>query len=57
MSPLRQVFVASTGSVGEAPILVPGTLAEIALALMLATVRHPGWDPDGRNESRDVRAT
>jgi hypothetical protein len=41
MTPLRQVFLASTGSVGEAPILVPGALAEIALALMLATVRHP----------------
>jgi hypothetical protein len=47
MSPVQQLFLAATGGVGEAPILVPGTLVEISLALVLSTVRHPGWKRNG----------
>ena len=38
---VEQLFLATTGSVGPAPVLAPGSLLEIALALALATVRHP----------------
>jgi hypothetical protein len=38
MSPLAQWWTAITGGVGPAPVLAPGALAEIALALALGTV-------------------
>jgi hypothetical protein len=41
MSAYEQLFAAVTGAVGPAPTLAPGVLAEISLALFLATVRHP----------------
>jgi hypothetical protein len=41
MSGPEQLWAASTGSVGPAPVLAPGALAEISLALLLATVAHP----------------
>ncbi len=42
MSPLAQWWEAVTGGVGPAPVLAPGALAEVSLALFVATVRHPG---------------
>ncbi len=42
LAALDQWWLAITGGVGPAPVLAPGALAEIALALLLATVRHPG---------------
>ena len=41
MSSLDQLWAATTGGVGPAPILAPGVLVEISLALLLATVAHP----------------
>jgi ABC-type glucose/galactose transport system permease subunit len=41
MSALDQWWTAITGGVGPAPTLAPGALAEISLALLLATLRHP----------------
>jgi hypothetical protein len=41
LTPVEQVWTAATGGVGPAPVLAPGVLAEISLALLLATVRHP----------------
>ena len=41
MSVLDQWWTAITGAVGPAPTLAPGALAEISLALFLATLRHP----------------
>jgi hypothetical protein len=41
MSVVDQWWTAVTGGVGPAPTLAPGALAEISLALTLATVRHP----------------
>lgn len=41
MSIIEQLWVATTGGVGPAPVLAPGALAEIALALLLATIHHP----------------
>jgi hypothetical protein len=38
---VRQLFLALTGGVGPAPVLAPGALGEIALAIILATLRHP----------------
>lgn len=43
----EQLFLATTGSVGPAPVLAPGSILEIALALALATVRHPLLEPRG----------
>ena len=43
-SSLDQVWLAFTGQVGPAPTLAPGALAEISLALLLATVRLPSAD-------------
>jgi hypothetical protein len=40
LSPVAQLWMAGTGGVGPAPTLAPGSLAEIALGLLLATV---GW--------------
>ena len=42
MSTVDQWWTAITGGVGPAPTLAPGALAEIALALLLATI---GWTP------------
>lgn len=39
-----QYWLAITGQVGPAPTLAPGALAEISLALLLATVRIPMAD-------------
>jgi hypothetical protein len=44
MGPINQWWTAITGGVGPAPTLAPGALAEISLALLLATV---GWVPAG----------
>jgi len=41
MSALDQWWTAITGGVGPAPTLAPGALAEISLALVVATIRHP----------------
>jgi hypothetical protein len=38
---IQQLFIASTGGVGPAPALAPGSITELALAIALATVRHP----------------
>lgn len=43
---LQQWWLAITGGVGPAPTLAPGALAEIAFALLLATVAHPALRPD-----------
>ena len=45
MGIVAQWWTAITGGVGPAPTLAPGALAEIALAVLLATV---GWTPDPR---------
>jgi hypothetical protein len=42
---LEQWWLAITGGVGPAPTLAPGALAEIALAVLLATVAHPVLRP------------
>lgn len=42
--PLEQLWDAVTGTVGKAPSLAPGALAETSLILLLATVRHPALD-------------
>ena len=39
--PLERLWDAVTGTVGKAPSLAPGALAETSLLLLLATVRHP----------------
>ena len=41
MSSLEQWYLAMTGGVGPAPALAPGSISEVALAIVLATVRHP----------------
>ena len=41
MSFLLQLWTATTGGVGPAPVLAPAALAEISLALVIATLRHP----------------
>ncbi len=41
---LQQWWLASTGQVGPAPTLAPGALTEIALALLIATIRHPALE-------------
>ena len=41
MSVLDQWWTAVNDGVGPAPTLAPGALAEISLALLLATLRHP----------------
>lgn len=38
---MEQLWLATTGAGGPAPVLAPGALAEIAPAILLATVRHP----------------
>lgn len=43
MSSVEQWWLAITGGVGPAPVLAPGVLAEISLALLLATVAHPAF--------------
>jgi predicted membrane channel-forming protein YqfA (hemolysin III family) len=42
--PLEQLWDAVTGTVGKAPSLAPGALAETSLILLLATIRHPALD-------------
>jgi hypothetical protein len=46
MPAVEQWFDAITGAVGPAPTLAPGVLAEMGLALLLATVRHPALARD-----------
>lgn len=41
LGPLTQWWLAVTGQVGPAPTLAPGALLEIALAILLATIRLP----------------
>jgi hypothetical protein len=41
MTSFDQWTAAITGDVGPAPMLAPGVLAEISLALLLASIRHP----------------
>ena len=52
MSSLEQWWLAITGGVGPAPVLAPGVLAEISLALLLATVAHPVLAGDRPAEHR-----
>jgi hypothetical protein len=47
MSPFDQWSAAITGGVGPAPVLAPGALAEVSLALLLTTVRHPAVQTAG----------
>ena len=42
MSGFDQLVAAVTGAVGQGPTLAPGVPAEMSLALLLATIRHPG---------------
>ena len=42
---IQQWWLAITGGVGPAPVLAPGALAEIALCVLLATLRHPALGP------------
>jgi hypothetical protein len=44
MAPIDQWWAAITSGVGPAPVLAPGALGEISLAVVLATVRHPTLD-------------
>ena len=44
MSPIEQWWEALTGGVGPAPVLAPGVLAEVSLALAIATIRHPALE-------------
>jgi hypothetical protein len=54
MSAFDQWWAAITGGVGPAPVLAPGALAEISMALALVTIRHPVVSqPDA--ERRDER--
>ena len=48
MSPLDQWWVAITGAVGPAPVLAPGALAEISLAILVTTIRHPALEQGAR---------
>lgn len=41
LSTFDQWFAAITGQVGPSPVLAPGAIIEIALALLLGTIRHP----------------
>jgi hypothetical protein len=41
MSDVDQLLAATTGDVGPAPILAPGSIAEIAALLVLASIGHP----------------
>jgi hypothetical protein len=41
LSMIQQWFLAITGGVGPAPTLAPGALAEVSLAVLLASVAHP----------------
>ena len=43
-------FLASTGGVGPAPVLAPGVLAQTALMLLGATLRHPAVPGRQREE-------
>jgi hypothetical protein len=45
LSPIEQLWTASTGGVGPAPALAPAAIAWTALILLLATVRHPALEP------------
>jgi len=45
MSAIEQWWEAITGGVGPAPVLAPGVLAEISLALFVGTIRHPALSP------------
>jgi hypothetical protein len=38
---VQQWFLAATDTVGPAPVLAPGALAEISLALLVGTIAHP----------------
>ena len=41
LSAWDQRLVAITGQVGPSPVLAPGVITEIALAVLLGTVGHP----------------
>lgn len=41
LSMIQQWFLAITGGVGPAPTLAPGALAEVSLAVLLASLAHP----------------
>ena len=41
LSPLQQLWEATTGGTGDIPALAPASLAQTALALLLATIHHP----------------
>ena len=55
MSGLEQLWTAVSGGVGPTPTLAPGVLAEIALALLLATVSHPATAAIRRRTPRGTR--
>jgi hypothetical protein len=44
LSPIEQLWTASTGGLGPAPTLAPAAIAWTALILLLATVRHPALE-------------
>ena len=41
LSPIQQLWEATTGGTGDIPSLAPASLAQTALALLLATIHHP----------------
>lgn len=41
MSQFDRLFAATTGSVGPAPTLAPGALAQIGLLILIASIGHP----------------
>lgn len=45
MSALGRWWAAASGGVGPAPTLAAGVMAQAALCLLLATLRHPGLGP------------
>jgi hypothetical protein len=42
---VERLWLAATGSLGDAPLLAPGVLAEMGFALFLASLRHPALPP------------
>lgn len=52
LSPMQQLWTAATGGVGPAPVLAPGVLAEISLALLLGTLHHPAMEDAGAPAGR-----
>ena len=50
-----QLFLAITGGVGPAPALAPGSMSELGLAIVLATLRHPALEPAAASSATSER--